>query len=148
MFSPSIQDGEAPRLPSCPLSELSKAKDKHKYYLLSTILDARNCAKCFRKMTSCISLTTQRSRSWDFSGGPAVKALRFHRKECRFLPAAQPKKKKNGAALTEAHVTGEETEAGVPNGSAVGGGSNPDPGCLPGGFLPKSTGLNQNRCFL
>ena len=28
VFSPSIQDGEAPRLPSCPLPELSKAKDK------------------------------------------------------------------------------------------------------------------------
>ena len=58
----------------------------------------------------------------------------------RIPPAEQPKeKKKKKKALTEAHVTGEETEAGVPNGSAVGGGSYPDPGSLSGGFLPKST---------
>ena len=46
---------------------------------------------------------------------------------------------KNKKALTEAYVTGEETEAGVANGPAVGGGSYPYPPSLPAGFLPKST---------
>lgn len=68
--------------------------------------------------------------------------------ELRSCLQSSQKKTKKKAALTEAHVTGEQTEAGIPKGSAVGGGSYPDPGCLPGGFLPKSTGLNQNRCFL